>query len=299
MKTWWNTTSRKAVSGRSPCASCWVMPRPSRARSTSLWSTRSPTARSSLRSAIAAMYPGATVDHVEVTNGGSEANHITTWRLVEPGDEVVMLLPTYMQTWGLARAYGATVREWHLVEDVAAGRWRVDLAALDALVTAEDEADRHLQPEQSHRRAAHGRANWTASPAPPTASAPGCCPTRFTAAPNWTGSRRRRCGGAASASSSPTDSRKPTGCRGSASAGLSPRPPWWRRCGRITTTPPSRRARSAIGWRAWRWRRSAARRCSNARAASCARTCRCSRTGCAATATRSRGCRRKRGRSAT
>jgi aspartate/methionine/tyrosine aminotransferase len=89
-----------------------------------------------LRSAIAALYPGATVEHIEVTNGGSEANHITTWRLVEPGDEVVMLLPTYMQTWGLARAYGATVREWHMVEDVAARRWRVDLAALDALVTS-------------------------------------------------------------------------------------------------------------------------------------------------------------------
>jgi aspartate/methionine/tyrosine aminotransferase len=88
-----------------------------------------------LRSAVAALYPGATVEHIEVTNGGSEANHITTWRLVEPGDEVVMLLPSYMQTWGLARAYGATVREWHMVEDVAAGRWRVDLAALDALVT--------------------------------------------------------------------------------------------------------------------------------------------------------------------
>ena len=52
-----------------------------------------------------------------MTNGGSEANYITTWRLVEPGDEVVMLLPNYMQTWGVARAFGATIREWRLVED--------------------------------------------------------------------------------------------------------------------------------------------------------------------------------------
>ena len=31
-----------------------------------------------LREAIAALYPGATSDHIQVTNGGSEANYITT-----------------------------------------------------------------------------------------------------------------------------------------------------------------------------------------------------------------------------
>jgi aspartate/methionine/tyrosine aminotransferase len=86
-----------------------------------------------LRQAVAALYPGATIEHVQVTNGGSEANYLATWRLVEPGDDVVMLLPNYMQTWGLARAFGATIREWRLVED--GGRWRADVAALDTLVT--------------------------------------------------------------------------------------------------------------------------------------------------------------------
>ncbi|MDO8679221.1 MAG: aminotransferase class I/II-fold pyridoxal phosphate-dependent enzyme [Acidobacteriota bacterium] len=89
-----------------------------------------------LRAQIAAIYPGAGVDHVEVTNGGSEANFITVFRLIEPGDEVVMLVPNYMQTWGLARAFGATICEWRLVEDAQAGRWRIDLGALEALVSA-------------------------------------------------------------------------------------------------------------------------------------------------------------------
>ena len=89
-----------------------------------------------LRRAIASMYPGATIDHIEVTNGGSEANFITTFNLIEPGDEVVMLVPNYMQTWGLSRAFGGTIREWRLIEDAAAGRWRVDLDALEALVTS-------------------------------------------------------------------------------------------------------------------------------------------------------------------
>lgn len=89
-----------------------------------------------LRQLIASMYPGAGIDHVEVTNGGSEANFITTFNLIEPGDEVVMLVPNYMQTWGLSRAFGGTIREWRLREDAQAGRWRADLAELDTLVTA-------------------------------------------------------------------------------------------------------------------------------------------------------------------
>lgn len=86
-----------------------------------------------LRSAIAAMYPGATANHVQVTNGGSEANFVSTWSLLEPADEVVMMAPNYMQTWGLGRAFAGTLREWHLRE--VNGRWRPDLDALGALLT--------------------------------------------------------------------------------------------------------------------------------------------------------------------
>jgi len=87
-----------------------------------------------LRESIAALYPGATRDHVQVTNGGSEANYITTWKLVEPGDEVVMMVPNYMQTWGLARAFGATVREWPLVNGGTC--WSVDAEALERVMSA-------------------------------------------------------------------------------------------------------------------------------------------------------------------
>jgi aspartate/methionine/tyrosine aminotransferase len=88
-----------------------------------------------LRSLIAGMYGGATIDHIEVTNGGSEANYLSVWRLVEPGDEIVLMVPNYMQTWGLVRAFGGVVRQWALVEDTAAGRWRPDLDRLRDLVT--------------------------------------------------------------------------------------------------------------------------------------------------------------------
>src|SRR5204862_5608246 len=96
-----------------------------------------------LREAIAALYPGATADHVQVTNGGSEANYITTWNLVEPNDDVVLMTPNYMQTWGLARAFGGVITEWPLVDAAAdarpggpSTRWRVDTDALARLVSS-------------------------------------------------------------------------------------------------------------------------------------------------------------------
>ena len=87
-----------------------------------------------LRTAIASLYPGARAEHVEVTNGGSEANCVALWHLLEPGDEVVMMTPNYMQMRGIARGLGAVVRPWRLVEDES--RCRPDLDALDALVSA-------------------------------------------------------------------------------------------------------------------------------------------------------------------
>jgi aspartate/methionine/tyrosine aminotransferase len=95
-----------------------------------------------LRESIAAMYPGATAAHVQVTNGGSEANCVLLMRLLEPGDEVVVMMPNYMQVPGLARALGATVRHWWLRQRDNGGDtpWTADLAELDALVTAKTRA---------------------------------------------------------------------------------------------------------------------------------------------------------------
>ena len=189
-----------------------------------------------LRQAIAQMYPGAGVDHIEVTNGGSEANFITTFNLIEPGDEVVMLVPNYMQTWGLSRAFGGTIREWRLVEDRAAGRWRADIDELERLVVAANEDDRHLQSQQSHRRAPDG-----------CRSRCDCARRRQARRVDPVGrglSRRgdRRhgdrvdVGPVAEARSSRADCRKPTGCRACASAGSPDRQRSSRRCGRTTIT---------------------------------------------------------------
>jgi aspartate/methionine/tyrosine aminotransferase len=87
-----------------------------------------------LRALIATQYPGATADHVVVTNGGSEANFITLWHLLERGDEMVMMTPNYMQAWGVARAFGASVKPWPLRVSADRSRWEPDFDALDAIV---------------------------------------------------------------------------------------------------------------------------------------------------------------------
>ena len=70
-----------------------------------------------LRERIAALYPGATADHVEVTNGTSEANYLIALSQLRPGDVVAMQVPNYMQMPGVARSLGADVRTFRLHTD--------------------------------------------------------------------------------------------------------------------------------------------------------------------------------------
>jgi aspartate/methionine/tyrosine aminotransferase len=83
-----------------------------------------------LRETIAAMYPGATADDVLVTVGAAEANFLAMTTLLEPGDEAVIMLPNYMQVWGIAKNHGIRVRECHLSEERA---WAPDLAELESV----------------------------------------------------------------------------------------------------------------------------------------------------------------------
>jgi hypothetical protein len=93
-----------------------------------------------LRTLIAALYPGADPGNVQVTNGGAEANLCTLLQIVQPGDQIVMMTPNYMQAPGLARALGASIVPWPLRTDDEAKRWAPDLTHLEQLVTASTKA---------------------------------------------------------------------------------------------------------------------------------------------------------------
>jgi len=86
-----------------------------------------------LRSEIARLYPGTSVDQILATAGSSEANFLLMWSLIEPGDEVVFMMPNYMQMWGLARGFGAAVKPLWLKRGLG---WAFDPDELARLVTS-------------------------------------------------------------------------------------------------------------------------------------------------------------------
>jgi aspartate/methionine/tyrosine aminotransferase len=85
-----------------------------------------------LREAIAALYPGATVDHIEVTNGTSEANYLIALSQLRPGDRVAMEVPNYMQMPGVARGLGAEVHTFTLRQETG---WEPDWDEFERAVT--------------------------------------------------------------------------------------------------------------------------------------------------------------------
>jgi aspartate/methionine/tyrosine aminotransferase len=85
-----------------------------------------------LRQRIAALYPGATADNVLVTTGAAQANFTALLSLLDPGDQVAVMLPNYMQIWGATQNLGLDVRTFALKEDAG---WRIDPDELRAAVT--------------------------------------------------------------------------------------------------------------------------------------------------------------------
>lgn len=85
-----------------------------------------------LRERVSDLYPGSDVDNVIVTNGTAEANFISILNLVEPADEVVVMIPNYMQIWGLTRSLGARATPLRLRPE---NHWEVDLDELESLVS--------------------------------------------------------------------------------------------------------------------------------------------------------------------
>ena len=107
-----------------------------------------------LRESLAAIYPGATPDHIEVTNGTSEANYLLALALVREGDEVAFEVPNYMQYWGLPQSLGAKVNRFHLRIDQD---WEPDWDEFDRAVNQQDAPGLHFQSQQSQRLGALAR----------------------------------------------------------------------------------------------------------------------------------------------
>jgi len=85
-----------------------------------------------LRERIAALYKGATPDNVQVTTGAAQANYTTILTVLEPDDEILVMLPNYMQIWGAAKNLGFRVKTFSLREGLD---WAVDLDELERAIS--------------------------------------------------------------------------------------------------------------------------------------------------------------------
>ncbi|MHA1986950.1 MAG: aminotransferase class I/II-fold pyridoxal phosphate-dependent enzyme [Promethearchaeota archaeon] len=85
-----------------------------------------------LRKNIAVMYEGATEDNVLVTGGAVEANYNATLTILNKGDELVIMLPNYMQIWGIAKNHNFKLKTFHLREE---NNWAPDLDELNNIVS--------------------------------------------------------------------------------------------------------------------------------------------------------------------
>lgn len=85
-----------------------------------------------LRERIASLYQDRNADNIIVTNGSAEANFLMVMSLLEPDDEIIVIVPNYMQIAGWARSQGVVVKEVPLVQSTG---WLPDFTALEAAIS--------------------------------------------------------------------------------------------------------------------------------------------------------------------
>lgn len=81
---------------------------------------------------ICKLYKTISPEHVVTTHGAAGANHHVFYSLVEPGERVVSIMPTYQQLYSIPESYGADVQLLHLRQE---NDYLPDLDELRRLVT--------------------------------------------------------------------------------------------------------------------------------------------------------------------
>lgn len=84
-----------------------------------------------LREQIAGIY-GAHMDDICVTTGAAQANFTAILTALDPGDEIVVMLPNYMQVWGTAKNLGLKVKTFSLKHELD---WCFDIEEFKATVS--------------------------------------------------------------------------------------------------------------------------------------------------------------------
>lgn len=85
-----------------------------------------------LRGAVASLYENQGAENVLITHGAISANALVYETLIEPGDHVISVLPTYQQHYSIPESYGAKVDVLRLREENA---FLPDLDELKRMIT--------------------------------------------------------------------------------------------------------------------------------------------------------------------
>ncbi len=86
------------------------------------------------REGICRLYRSIRMDDIVTTHGAAGANHHVFYSLIEPGDRVISVMPTYQQLYSIPESFQADVRILKLREE---NGWFPDLQELRKLVTPE------------------------------------------------------------------------------------------------------------------------------------------------------------------
>ncbi len=68
----------------------------------------------SFKEGICSLYHTLKPDEIVTTHGAAGANHHIFYSLIEPGDRVISIMPTYQQLYSIPESYGADVKMLHL-----------------------------------------------------------------------------------------------------------------------------------------------------------------------------------------
>lgn len=69
-----------------------------------------------LKSGICKLYKTLKPEEIVTTHGASGANHHIFYSLVEPGDRIISIMPTYQQLYSIPESFGADLKLLHLSE---------------------------------------------------------------------------------------------------------------------------------------------------------------------------------------
>lgn len=88
--------------------------------------------RPAFKNGLTKLYQSISAEEIVTIHGASGANHHDFYTLIEPGDRVISIMPTYQQLYSIPESYGADVQLLRLSEE---NNYLPDLAALEALAT--------------------------------------------------------------------------------------------------------------------------------------------------------------------